>query len=154
MKVFHGLFSVLLVMLFSMTASAQTSANGKYPAGNSEIVKTADAFGIVLRPFNSWDNDKVKSTLEQKLAGVSYNSKDKTEVFKFVYYSLILNDLNYSIAPEISVVQQLVKTSQKVLDGDAVKAILNGRTKQSNGSNVEDTKLLVQDIYNDLVSNF
>ncbi len=150
-KVFHGLLSCFLVMLFTMSVNAQSSVNGKYPAKNSEYVKTAEAYGVVLRPFNSWDVSKVKSVLEQQLAGLSPNSSSQIEKFKFVYYSFILNDLNYSVAPELSVVSQL-RTADLKYGGKAdIKELSKTR---GHDTNLGVTKSDIQGIYNDLVSKF
>jgi hypothetical protein len=115
-------FLLLGFMVFiSAISSAQLStANG----GKNPEFKTADAKGVKLYNLNSWNVANVtvaltnaKAALEPK---INDGSATPVERYSYHYYSAILADMQYDIAPEILLLNK-IEYANKLAGGSISK---------------------------------
>ncbi|MCO6462419.1 MAG: hypothetical protein J5I59_13530 [Saprospiraceae bacterium] len=136
----NGLLSVAVMLFFAFMANNSINAQSgltksNMPDAKSEVAVNASKLGVELFPFNTWDKSKVTSVVTQRLALLNMATDNPKELFKLVYYTNILEDLQFSVAPEVATVNRLITASVKV-------------------QNPAITSQFIKDTYNDLKNRF
>ena len=136
----NGLLSVVMMLLFVVVANNGINAQSglsksNMPDPKSEVAVTAAKVGVELHPFNSWDKAKVKSVVTQRLALINIYTSNPQDLYRLVYYTNILEDMQYSVAPEITTVTRLITASTKI-------------------NNSAITNQFIKNTYNDLINRF